>query len=60
MLLGFIDARLFAWVWILAWPPGFVVELFLRGVSRLEVLALGTVVWLLFVWLEILPISNFE
>jgi hypothetical protein len=51
-MLALIDTRLFAVAWILAWPPGLLLELFTNGLARWEALVFGTVVWLLFVLLE--------
>ncbi len=58
MSLGFIDARLFAWAVLVAWPPGLVFELATRGLNRPDVIVLGTAIWAAFALLEYAAFSG--
>ena len=58
MSLNFLDTRLFAWTVILVWPLSLVFELATNGLTRLDVIALGTAIWAAFALLEYLDLSE--
>ena len=58
MPLRVLDTRLFAWTVIFVWPPSLVFELATNGLTRLDVIVLGTAVWAAFALLEYLDLSE--